>query len=164
MITFKNPISALNLKGIDYEYKVVNLLTNDHKTPEYVALNPKSLVPLLDCDGTLLTESVAIMEYLDEKFPDKNPLLPKSLEDRAKVRSLVSAITSNIQPVQNMRVIKFVGQGDQDKTAAFARHFIELGFEGLEKDLEKTAGKYAFGDTITMADVVIPAQVYNALR
>lgn len=152
------------MKGVDYEYKVVNLLTNDHKTPEYLALNPRALVPLLDFDGALLTESVAIMEYLDEKFPNKNPFLPKNLEDRAKVRSLVSAIASNIQPVQNMRVLKFVGQGDQDKTAAFARHFIELGFDGLEKDLQKTAGKYAFGDTLTMADIVIPAQVYNALR
>ena len=155
---------ALNLKGVDYEYKIVNLLTGDHKTPEYLALNPRALVPLLDFNGTLLTESVAIMEYLDEKFPDKNPFFPKNPEDRAIVRSLVSAITSNIQPIQNMRIIKHVGQGDQDKTAAFARYVIDLGFEGLEKDLQKTAGKYAFGDTITMADIVIPAQVYNALR
>uniref|UniRef100_A0AC34QGF8 Maleylacetoacetate isomerase n=1 Tax=Panagrolaimus sp. JU765 TaxID=591449 RepID=A0AC34QGF8_9BILA len=155
---------SLNLKGVDYEYRVVNLLNAEQKKPEYLEMNPRGMVPLLDFDGKKLSDSVAIMEFLEEKFPDKCSFLPKTPEDRAVVRSLVHMITADIQPVQNMRVIKFVGQGDAEKTATFARHFIDLGFESLEKELAKTAGKFAFGDSITMADIVIPAQVHNARR
>lgn len=152
------------MKGIDYEYKAVDLLKNENKTPEYLALHPRGLVPLLDYDGKLMTDSVAIMEYLDEKFPNKNPFLPESMDERFFVRSLVNAVTSNIQPVQNMAILKIVGQGDYKKGEPFAKEVITWRFEGLEKELEKVSGKFTFGDKLTMADIVIPPQVHNAVR
>uniref|UniRef100_A0A914E4Y0 maleylacetoacetate isomerase n=1 Tax=Acrobeloides nanus TaxID=290746 RepID=A0A914E4Y0_9BILA len=156
---------ALALKGIDYDYKAINLLSGDQRSPEFLSQNPHGLVPLLIFDGTPISESIAIIEYLDEKFPNKFPkLLPDNAEDRAKVRSLAYAISSNIQPVQNLRVMKFYSKGDQAKNAEWAKHFIELGFDALEEELKKTAKKFSFGDTITLVDLCIPPQVYNARR
>ncbi|KAE9549768.1 hypothetical protein FO519_007019 [Halicephalobus sp. NKZ332] len=155
---------ALNLKGIEYEYKPIDIFADEHKTPEFLSINPRSLVPLLNFDGKMMADSVAIMEYLDERFPDKNPFLPKSIDEKFVVRSLVNAVTSNIQPVQNMGILRIVGEGDYKKGENFAKKVIELRFNALEKELEKTSGKFTFGDRLTMADIVVPPQVHNAVR
>lgn len=152
------------MKGIEYEYRPIDIFTEEQKNPEFQKLSPRGLIPLLDYDGKLMVDSVAIMEYLDEKIPDKNPFLPKSIDERYIVRSLVNAITSNIQPLQNMGILKIIGKGDREKGEFFAKEVIELRFNGLEKELEKVSGKFAFGDKLTMADIVIPPQVHNAVR
>lgn len=154
----------MNLKGIEYEYRPIDIFADEQKTPEFRKLSPRSLVPLLHYDGKYLTDSVAIMEYLDERFSNRNPFLPNSIDERYAVRSLVNAVTSNIQPVQNMGILRIVGKGDYKKGELFARKVIALRFEGLEKELEKVSGKFTVGDKLTMADIVIPPQVHNAVR
>uniref|UniRef100_A0AC34FW00 Maleylacetoacetate isomerase n=1 Tax=Panagrolaimus sp. ES5 TaxID=591445 RepID=A0AC34FW00_9BILA len=155
---------ALELKGIEYEYRAVNLFDGEQNNEKHLEMNPFGLVPVFIFDGKVYTESMAIIEFLEEKFPEKRKLFPNSAEDRAVVRSLAYQITLNIQPIQNMRVRNRVGQNDPKKVADFVKYFTETGFEALEKELQKTSGIYAFGDTVTLADVVIPSQVANALR
>uniref|UniRef100_A0A7E4VXL1 maleylacetoacetate isomerase n=1 Tax=Panagrellus redivivus TaxID=6233 RepID=A0A7E4VXL1_PANRE len=157
---------ALNLKKIPYSYHSVNLLKGEHLRPEFLSVNPRSFLPVLSLGGGAnLADSMAIIEYIEEKYPDSGiPLLPKSPEARAVVRSLAYYVSSGIQPLQNMNVMKRVGAGDSAKAAAHNKHFITIGFDALEKELERSAGKYAVGDELSLVDVVIPAQVYNAIR
>uniref|UniRef100_A0AC35FF78 Maleylacetoacetate isomerase n=1 Tax=Panagrolaimus sp. PS1159 TaxID=55785 RepID=A0AC35FF78_9BILA len=155
---------ALELKGIEYEYKAVNLLASGQIEEPFLKLNPRGMVPAFIYDGKTYSESMAIIEFIDEKFQNGPSLLPKTPEERAIVRSLAYGITSNIQPLQNLNVLKYIAKGDQQKSNEHAHHFIQRGFNALEKDLSKTAGKYCFGDTITIADLCIPPQVYNATR
>uniref|UniRef100_A0A1I7Z486 maleylacetoacetate isomerase n=1 Tax=Steinernema glaseri TaxID=37863 RepID=A0A1I7Z486_9BILA len=155
---------ALALKGIDYDYEGVNLVKGAQREPEFLKKNPQGLVPAYVSGQTVLTESMAIMEYLEEKFPDKLKLLPETPEDRAKVRALCYLIASNTQPIQNLRVLQFYGKGDTSKYAEWASHWICLGFEALEVELKMCSGKFAFGDEPTLLDALIPPQVYNAKR
>ncbi|TKR72964.1 hypothetical protein L596_020342 [Steinernema carpocapsae] len=155
---------ALALKGIDYEYKPVNLTKNEQKTPEYLQINPQGLVPVLQVGNTFISESVAIMEYLEEKYPEKRKLLPKNPEDRAKVRGLTLSVSAGIQPLQNMKVREYYAQGDKDKLNQWAIHWIENGFQALEGELKKYSGRCAYGDNPTMLDTVIPPQVFNAVE
>ncbi|KAF9354615.1 Glutathione S-transferase zeta-1 [Mortierella sp. AD094] len=151
---------ALSLKKIPYETRPVNLLLNENKTEEYKAIQPFGAVPaFIDTNGKVFIESVAIIEYLDETRPEF-PLLPKDPVDRATVRALVQAIAMDIQPVCSIRILKYTGRGETD----WSNHFISLGFEAYEKMLEKTAGKYSFGDSITMADLILVPQYYNGIR
>jgi len=153
---------VLAIKGIKYEYKAVNLLKQENRTEEFFKVNPMQAIPTLVIDGHTFAESVAIMEYLEETRPDP-PLLPKDPVNRAKVRQMVEIIVSDIQPVQNLRVLEKVGE---EKKAEWAKHWITVGFEALETVLSKnsTNGQYCFGSSLTLADCVLVPQVYGARR
>ncbi|KAG0217035.1 Glutathione S-transferase zeta-1 [Mortierella sp. NVP41] len=154
---------ALHLKSIAFETRAINLLTEENKTTEYKAIQPFGAVPAFieaNSQGPALAESVAIIEYLDETRPEF-PLLPNDPAGRAIVRALVEAISMDIQPVCQMRVLKYIGK---DKEVHWVSHFFIEGFAALEKMLEKTAGKYSYGDSITMADVLLVPQFYNGIR
>ncbi|KAK3814326.1 MAG: glutathione S-transferase [Benniella sp.] len=153
---------ALNLKKIEYKYQPVNLMKGEQKTDEYRKISPFGYVPAYvdNKSGKTLIESISILEYLDEIYPE-TPLLPKDPVERATVRTLVQAIATGIQPVANLRILQYVGEDRKDE---WAKHFIQEGFKAVEAMLAKTAGAFAFGDKITMADLVIVPQVYNAER
>ncbi|KFM64602.1 Maleylacetoacetate isomerase, partial [Stegodyphus mimosarum] len=152
---------ALHLKGIDYEYKAVNLLKDEHLTEDFLKLNPVGEVPVLYHEGKAISQSVAIIEYLEEVVPN-HPLLPKDPAVRAAVRAVVNTIVAGIQPLQNRKVL--VHLGDATKANAWAKHWIEQGFKAVERILQSTHGQYCFGDVITLADVCLVPQVYNANR
>ncbi|KAF9969352.1 Glutathione S-transferase zeta-1 [Actinomortierella ambigua] len=152
---------ALNLKNIPYQPHYISLIKGEHKTPEYLAIQPLGMVPALAIDGDVLTQSLAIIEYLDETRPDV-PLLPKDPKARAKVRELAYAVAMDIQPVTNMRILQT--QGDDKQKAEWVQKMTSHGFKGIEVLLAKTAGKYCFGDSITLADIALVPQVYNANR
>jgi len=156
---------AMELKGIPFEYKAINLATGEHLSEEYRKLSPLQLVPVLVVEGNVLADSIAILEYLEEKFPDKRPLLPKGLVQRATIRQVVNLIASNVQPIQNLRVLNAIRDklGSEERLK-WAQDCINRGFEALELILKKTAGKYTFGDEITLADVVLVPQLGNAKR
>jgi maleylacetoacetate isomerase len=151
---------ALALKGIKYEYKTVQLLKEQQKTEDYVSLNPTKKIPTLIIDGHTLIESPSILEYLEETRPEP-PLLPKDPYQRAVVRQIVALVTCDIQPLQNLSVLKRVGE---EKKQEWAQYYISEGFEALEKILQKSAGEYCVGNQITLADCVLVPQVYNANR
>ncbi|XP_065345749.1 probable maleylacetoacetate isomerase 2 [Cloeon dipterum] len=153
--------TVLNLKGIEYDLKPIDLFKNDipeNLTEEYRAINPMQFVPALVIDGHTLIESLAIIEYLDEKFP-QTPLLPKDLFAKSRVRSICSLIAAGIQPLQNIGVLKQVGS---ERKVEWARQWISKGFKAVEKLLESTSGKYCVGDEITIADCCLLPQVFNA--
>ncbi|KAF9999182.1 Glutathione S-transferase zeta-1 [Entomortierella chlamydospora] len=153
---------ALNLKKIDYDVRPINLLKGEQRTEEYLKIQPFGFVPAYidNRTGKTLVQSVSIIEYIDETYPGVS-LLPKDPIERATVRALVQAVAMDIQPVANLRILKYVGE---EKKGEWAKHFIIEGFKALEAMLEKTAGVYAFGDSITMADLTIVPQVYNGVR
>lgn len=161
---------ALNLKGLGYEYEGVHLLREGGQQlkPEYRAVNPDGIVPALVDDGEILTQSLAIIEYLEETHPEP-PLLPQSPADRAFVRSVALQVACEIHPLDNLRVLKYlkhqVKVPDEMKDAWY-RHWVEAGFASLEKRLAGDArvGKLTFGDTPTVADLCIVPQVFNARR
>ncbi|GIX86068.1 maleylacetoacetate isomerase [Caerostris darwini] len=150
---------ALAHKGIDYEYKAVNLLTGEHLSEDFQKLNPSASVPVLIDNGNVISSSNAILEYLEDTVP-REPLLPKDAVGRAKVRGIVDSIVASIQPLQNMKVLKHVGEGFE----AWGRHWVESGFESLERILQDTHGEFCVGDSVTLADVCLVPQVFNASR
>jgi len=161
---------ALNLKGLGYEAVPVHLRRGggEQFAPAYTALNPEQLVPALEADGQVLTQSLAIIEYLDERHPQP-PLLPAAAADRAYVRSLALQIACDIHPLNNLRVLAYVeglpGVGAVGR-AAWYRHWIETGFDALERRLaaDPRTGRFACGDDPTLADICIVPQVFNASR
>ncbi|MDR5736804.1 MULTISPECIES: maleylacetoacetate isomerase [unclassified Caballeronia] len=161
---------ALNLKGLGYDYEAVHLLRDGGQQlkPAYRALNPDGIVPTLVDGDDVLTQSLAIIEYLDETHPEP-PLLPRSPSDRAFVRSVAMQVACEIHPLDNLRVLKYlkhqVKVPDETKDAWY-RHWVETGFASLEKRLagDKRVGKLTFGDTPTIADLCIVPQVFNARR
>jgi maleylacetoacetate isomerase len=160
---------ALNLKGVPYESVSLHLRHAAHKSPEYLASNPQGLVPALDDDGVVISQSLAIVEYLDEKFPQP-PLLPERAADRAHVRSMALNVVADMHPLNNLRVLSFLRKPlGHDETAVnetWYRHWIAEGFRGLEAQAKRFSsdGKHMFGTSITLADVCIVPQMYNALR
>jgi maleylpyruvate isomerase len=159
---------ALNLKGLDFEYIPVHIARGDHKTGPFAALSPDQLVPLLEDDGDKFTQSMAIIEYLDEVHPEP-PLLPHDPVGRAHVRALAQSIACEIHPLNNLRVLKYLkhtlGVAEEAKDAWY-RHWIEQGFASLEGNLQQIGrvGRYAFGDTPTLIDLCLVPQVFNAHR
>jgi len=156
---------VLNLKSIPYTQTPVNLLTADHKSADYLALNPQGLVPTLKLDdGRLLTQSTAILEYLETAYPE-TPLLPVDPYDAAKIRGWCSLIACDIHPVNNLRVLKYLtgtlGVSEEDKLTWY-HHWIREGFDALEQQID--AAPFMAGEAITLADVYLAPQVYNALR
>lgn len=162
---------ALNLKNIDYENIPIHLVKNggEQRSEAYKLLNPSMLVPTLvdDESDITLNQSLAIIEYLDEKYPDAPTLLPQHKVDRAWVRMLAQDIACDVQPVANLRVLNKLKEdfnADDVAVKKWAKDCIFAGFEALEKRLITRAGKYAFGYSVTLADICIVPQVYNALR
>eukprot|EP01060_Flectonema_neradi_P036880 TRINITY_DN725_c0_g1_i1.p1 TRINITY_DN725_c0_g1~~TRINITY_DN725_c0_g1_i1.p1 ORF type:complete len:222 (+),score=51.60 TRINITY_DN725_c0_g1_i1:53-718(+) len=156
---------ALAVKGVEYKYEAVNLLKGEQKGEKYVAeKNVMKQVPSLDVGDDVLSQSLAIMEYIEEVYPGPS-LLPDSAIDKAKVRELCQIIASGIQPIQNLAVIaKIAADFGEEHKPKWANYWITQGFVSLEKQLQKTAGKYCFGDQITMADACLIPQIYNANR
>ncbi|XP_013084764.2 maleylacetoacetate isomerase-like isoform X1 [Biomphalaria glabrata] len=152
---------ALAIKDINYEYKAVHLVKDggQQHSEEYKRLNPMEQVPTLVIDGHTLTQSLPIIEYLEERNPEP-PLLPKDSFGRAQVRALSELINSGIQPLQNSTVLEKVGDGKEE----WARSFIVKGFQALETLLKQTSGKYSYGDTVTMADLCLVPQMFAAKR
>lgn len=158
---------ALNLKGMDYDAVPVHLVKEggQQKKPDYLALNPQGLVPALDVDGHVLTQSLAIMEYLDETRPSP-PLLPADPLGRARVRAIAQAIACDIHPVNNLRVLQYlsatlgVDQGGKD---AWYRHWVQIGLAAVE-DMLSGEGDFCHGDQPGLADCCLVPQVFNARR
>lgn len=153
--------TALALKGIQYDQHPINLIKDGGQqlTDEYRRVNPMQQVPALRIDGVTLTQSLAIIEYLEETRPQP-PLLPRDPIKRAQCRMISDHIASGIQPVQNLAVLQRVGDGKLE----WAQHFIVKGFQALELLLQDTAGRYCIGDEVTMADLCLVPQVSNADR
>ena len=157
---------ALNLKGVDYESRPVNLLESEQRGDDYRELNPQGLVPMLDIDGHRLTQSLSIIVYLDQVFADP-PLVPRDPADGAHVRAMALAIACDIHPLNNLRVLKYLkgqlGHSQEDVDAWYA-HWISEGLSALEAMAKAGAGKFLFGDAPTIADVCLVPQFYNARR
>lgn len=158
---------ALNLKGIAAQHHEVHLLNEggQHRKPDYLKLNPQGLVPALVLpSGDVLTQSLAIIEYLEECHPDP-ALLPADPVERARVRAAALSIACDIHPLNNLRVLGYIkdrfGQGE-DAVTAWYHHWIEIGFAALEAMLDD--GAFCFGDAPGLADVCLVPQVFNARR
>ncbi len=159
---------ALNLKGMAYESVPTALLENAHRRPDYLALNPQGLIPTLDIGGQALSQSLAIIEYLEEMQPEPR-LLPTDPIARARVRSMAQAIACDIHPLNNLRVLNYLKRtlGHSEETAAtWYRHWITEGFQGLENEARtySSSRRYLFGDAISLADVCLVPQMFNARR
>ena len=157
---------ALNLKGLAYDSVPVSLLDNAQRAPEYLSKNPQGLVPALLDGEQLLTQSLAICEYLEETYPQP-ALLPNDTIGRARVRALALSIACDIHPLNNLRVLRRLEAqfaADQAGKDAWYQHWIQSGFEAFEQQIQSTHGQYCFGDTVTLADLALVPQVYNARR
>lgn len=165
---------ALNLKGLPYEVVPVHLLRNggEQFSPEYRRLNPDALVPVLvnkvDDEERELTQSLAIIEYLDESHPSP-PLLPQDSLDRAHVRSIALSIACDIHPINNLRVLRYLVRNlkvSEDDKNAWYRHWCEQGLAALETTLsrDKRTGRFCYGNTPTLADCCLVPQIANAQR
>lgn len=157
---------ALNLKGISYSAVATNLRRGAHRTLEYAERNPQGLVPLLE-DGELrLAQSLAILEYLDETWPEPR-LLPAEPAARAEVRSLALLMSCEIQPLNNRRVLSYLERRLALETPdlhSWYRYWVAEGFAAVEAQLKRSAGRFCFGDGLTLADLCLVPQVYDARR
>jgi len=157
---------ALNLKGVEYETRPVNLLEGEQKSEAYRELNPQGLIPMLEIDGHRLTQSLAIINYLDLRFAN-SPLIPASAAERAHVVAMAMAIACDIHPLNNLRVLKYLKNElghSQEETDAWYAHWTSEGLPALEAMAAPRAGKFLFGDAPTGADVCLVPQLYNARR
>ena len=159
---------ALNLKGLQYESLPKAFARNEHRAPDYLALNPQGLIPALAIDGVVLSQSVAIIEYLNDRHPAP-PLLPEDPIDRARVRSMAMAIACEIHPLNNLRVLNYLrDQLKQDDAGigTWYRHWVTEGFRGLEVQAREFSanGRYCFGEAVSLADVLLVPQMFNARR
>jgi maleylacetoacetate isomerase len=159
---------ALNLKGLEYESLPRHFARNEHRSAEYLALNPQGLIPALSVDGLVLSQSLAIIEYLNERHPAP-PLLPQDPLDRARVRSMALAVACEIHPLNNLRVLNYLRnelKQDDQGVGTWYRHWVSEGFRGLEQQAREfsAAGRYCFGDAVSLADVYLVPQMYNARR
>ena len=158
---------ALHLKGLAYDYLPVHLARGEQKKPAFAAVTAEGLVPVLELDDDRrLTQSMAIIEYLDETHPQP-PLLPADALGRARVRALAQIVACEIHPLNNLRVLKYlVGElkASEDAKNAWYRHWVRLGLESYEAQLATRSGLYSHGDTPTLADCCLVPQIFNAQR
>ena len=161
---------ALNLKGLPYEYAVVHLTKGGGQQfePAFRKLNPDALIPVLDDAGQTITQSLAIIEYLEETHPDP-PLLPGSPIERAYVRSIALGIACEIHPLNNLRVLRYLVRtlnASEEQKNAWYRHWVEEGLASIEARLvtEGKAGRFTLRDDVTIADVTLVPQIFNARR
>jgi maleylpyruvate isomerase len=158
---------ALNLKGLSYEPHAVHLPRGEHRAPAYASVDPQGLLPTLVVEGEPLTQSLAIIEYLDETHPEP-PLLPRDAAGRARVRSLALLVACEIHPLNNLRTLQYLrnslGQ-DEEGVKSWYRHWIADGLAKLEADLRRgKQGIFSHGDSPTLADCCVVPQVFNAKR
>lgn len=161
---------ALNLKGISYEPQFVHLVRGggEQHLPPYLALNPQGLVPTLIDGDNVLTQSLAIIEYLEERYPDQ-ALLPAASDARARVRALAQIVVCDVHPLNNRRVIEYLGghtAQTEEARLRWIQHWIAEGFNALETLLANSpsTGVFSHGERPTLADICLAPQVYNALR
>ncbi|KAK4339819.1 hypothetical protein RND71_041281 [Anisodus tanguticus] len=179
---------ALNLKGLEYEYKAVNLLKGEQRDPEYLKLNPLGYVPTLVNGDAVIADSFAIIMYLEEKYPQR-ALLPQDLQKRAinyqnysfaqvlgigihlanlpcfPFLQAANIVAANIQPLQNLAVLKYIQEKvGPNETTPWVQTHIRKGFEALEKLLKDYAGKYATGDEVYVADLFLAPQIHAAIK
>ena len=157
---------ALNLKGVDYERRPVNLVESEQRSDEYRSLNPLGLVPMLDIDGHRLTQSLAIINYLDLRFPNV-PLIPAAAAERAHVVAMCLTVACDIHPLDNLRVLKYLKNEmghSQEEVDRWYAHWIREGLPALEAMAAPKAGKFLFGNGPSAADVCLVPQLYNARR
>jgi len=153
---------ALNLAGIEYETVVVNLLEKDHRSDAYLKRNPQGLVPTLEIDGVELTQSLAIVEYLNDTR-DLN-LLPDDPKEQALVRATAMAIAVDIHPVYNLGVVSYATGGQEPARTDWMQHIIAPGLAAFEALISKFDGAFCCGDTLSLADICLMPQLYNAER
>lgn len=157
---------ALNAKGLAFEQVTHNLMAGEQRSEAFRALNPQGLVPALEADGEVLIQSTAIIEWLDERYPDP-PLLPKAAGERAVVRAMSLMVACDVHPLNNVRVLNHLRStfgAENADVKAWAGHWIAEGFAALEAMIIRHGGQYCYGDSLTMADCHIVPQVYSAQR
>ncbi len=165
---------ALELKGLAYEYVPVHIARGDHRKPPFSELSPDMLVPMLEVQGARLTQSMAIMEYLDETYPAP-ALLPADALGRATVRAMAQTVACEIHPLNNLRVLKYLVRElgvAEDAKNSWYRHWVRDGLEAFERELlladavraPAAAGPFCHGDTPTMADCCLVPQIFNGRR
>jgi maleylacetoacetate isomerase len=159
---------ALALKGLDYDYMPVHLTRNEQFKESYAALSASRLVPLLKDDERIVTQSLAIIEYLDELHPQP-PLLPGTALERARIRALALDVACEIHPLNNLRVLRYLVHDlkvSEDDKNRWYRHWVETGLEAVEQQLAShpATGRFCHGDAPTLADVVLVPQIHNAKR
>lgn len=157
---------ALALKGVDAAILPRNFRNEEQRSPDYLALNPQGLVPTLEIDGAALTQSLAIIEYLDEIAPHPT-LLPADPIGRAHVRAMAQVIACDIHPIDNLRVLNRLRSqfnADDEAVAIWYRHWVDAGFAALEAMVADGNKTHCFGDTVTLADICLVPQMYNARR
>ena len=156
---------ALNLKQVEYTSMPIDLPSGGQRDPAYVARNPQGFVPMLEIDGLQLTQSLAICDYLDAR-EDRNPFVPSDAAARSKVLAMALVIACDIHPINNLRVLRYLGDPLGVEEAArddWYRHWIAQGFAALEA-MAPAAGAYLSGDCPGLADICLAPQMYNARR
>ena len=157
---------ALNLKGLDYTQIAHNLRTGEQRDPAYLALNPQALVPTIEADGAVLTQSLAILEWLEEVHPQP-PLLPRDPLGRAHVRAMAAIVACDIHPLNNLRVLNSLRDdlgADDAASGAWIARWMTAGFVALEAMVARHGGAYSYGDAPTFADCCLVPQVASAQR
>lgn len=157
---------ALNIKGVAYTQVAHDLRRGAQRLPEYLALAPQGLVPALEADGMVLAQSPAILEWIEERWPEP-PLMPASMHDKAVVRAMAALIGCDVHPLNNLRVLRSLKNdlgASQDAIDAWAARWIHAGFEALEQLVARHGGGFAYGDSPTLVDCYLVPQVYSAER
>jgi maleylacetoacetate isomerase/maleylpyruvate isomerase len=158
---------ALNLKGVDYETVAVHLPSSAHRLPEFLALNPQGTIPTLDADGTILWQSLAIIEYLDARFPEPR-LIPLEPVARARVQALAQLVACEVHPLNNLRVLRYLRTElklDEAAVSKWYSHWVAEAFGPLEALVARfSGGRYCFAESLSLADICLVPQMYNARR
>jgi maleylpyruvate isomerase len=157
---------ALNLKGVAYDQIPVDLRAGAHRNAAYLAVNPQGLVPAVEVEGEVLTQSLAVLEWIEERWPDP-ALLPSDLIGRAQVRAMTAMVACDIHPLHNLRTLQSIRNdlgADEAQVAAWTQRWIGAGFQALETLIGRHGAGWAWGDAPTLADCALLPQIYSARR